>query len=157
MNIKREYWIPKKRHDELKSFIKYCNKESGTVDMLRIESIPGVDQDPFVLIRYTYDTSNIDDYGRPIKGTRFTVMYDDRMIGDTGAEKVGYFEPDDYVYIYTDRGSILLYGVSDINVHFTKRYRDEVLMRLLKLMVVNEGHKNEYEIMVKMIEEINKE
>lgn len=152
-----EYRISNTKLNELKNFIERCNKEIGGVDTIHVDMLPGTTQSPFTLIRYTYDTGKKDDYGKVIKGMKFMVMLDSEITGGYGVNQIGYFKPDNEIYIHTDKISLRLYGVEDVNKYFIEKYLSDMKMALLDLGIIDKKHKNDYNVMSVMIKEIEKE
>lgn len=140
--------------DKLRSFVNGGGRAPGDINIFTIDPIPGVSQPGLRIIRYIYDTKKVDDYGKPIMGKRFIV---DHMLDSEGAERIISYFPHDMDKCVSLTGNNVKYKfipIKSIEQYFIDRYRDEIKMKLISLLGFDKEHKDDYEVMMSMIKEI---
>lgn len=150
---RREYIIQKDMFLELRKFLKKSSK-SDEAEMMHISAIPGIEQPGLRIIRYVYETDEVDDYGKPITEKRVIIDYDSRFDGSERISTMFVRDSDDFITLDGERTQYQFIPTDSPEQYFKERYYNDILMRLIKLRGMDEGHLGEIETMIEAIKEI---
>ena len=153
MNV--NYVLQDETFSRLRSFLKRGG-HIGDTEMMRIDSIPGVEQSPLNIIRLITDTGKVDEYGKAI--TEKQIIVDDEFNGRCDKMlSVFPYGPDKNIVLTGKAVQYTFDRVESADVYFRNRYYDDILMMLSKLEALDKEHSEEHDMMIEMIKEIQKE